>query len=97
MLAHAPRAAIGAERVTVVGAISEQHVALAQGAEHIGGASAVVCLAGRQLERDREAARVNQRVDLGSQPAARAPHASGVNVVPGGVLRTPFLPLAACW
>jgi hypothetical protein len=36
-------------------------------------------------------------VDLGGQPAPRAPHAAGVSDVPrGGVLQRHFLTLAAC-
>jgi len=86
-----------AQGVAVVGAIGEQNLARGEAIEHIGGAAPVVRLACGQLEGDGQAIGVDEGVDLGGQSAARAPHASGVRDVPsGGVLKTPFLTLAAC-
>src|SRR5450631_358108 len=87
----AARGHLEAQGITVVGAIGEQHVAAAERIEHVGGAPAIVCLSGRQLERDRQAARIDQRVDLGGQSTARAPHASVVRLTPRG--RYPARPL----
>jgi len=88
--------------VAVIGAIGEQHVAVTQRIEHVGGAAPVMPLSLGQFERNRQAIGIDQRLDLGRQLAARAPHASGSSTVPkGGVRRSPFLPfatapLAAC-
>ena len=89
-----------AQGVAVIGAVGEQDLPGAKAVEHVGGASAVMRLAFGQLQRDRQAVGVDQRVDLGRQAAARAPHALGSSVVPSrgwrGV-RTPFLTLPPCW
>jgi len=64
-----------------------------------GSMGAVVSLPLGELERYRIAVGVDDGVNLGGQPASRAPHASGRRDVPrGGVgfLRAPFLTLAAC-
>ena len=88
-----------AERVAVVGAVGEEDLAGAEGAQHVGGAAAIVGLAFGQLQRDRQAVGVDEGVDLGRQPAPRAPHALGSSVVPSGGrrgVRTPFLTLPPC-
>ena len=73
-----------AERVAVVGAIGEEDLAGAEGAQHRSGSAAIMGLALAQRERDGQAVRVDEGVDLGRQPAARAPHALGSSVVPSG-------------
>ena len=85
------------ERVAVAGAVRQQDLAGANLAQHVGGASPVVGLAFGQLQHHRQAVGVGQGVDLGGQPAPRAPHAAGESDVPrGGVLQRHFLTLAAC-
>lgn len=92
------RGHLEAQGITVVGAIGEQHAAAAERIKHVGGAPAIVRLSGSELERDRHAVRIDQRVGLGGQSTARAPpcicrqaHAPGA--VSGA---RPFLPLASC-
>src|SRR5215212_8687590 len=88
------------QRVAIVGAIGQQDLPGADAVQHIGGAAAIVGLAFAQLQCDRQAVGINQRVDLGRQPAPRAPQASGLSEVPSGGLRgrkAPLLTLAACW
>ena len=63
--------------IGVVSAVGEKHVAFAEAVEHVGGAATVMRLALGQLERDRQAVGIDQRVDLGRQAAARATHATG--------------------
>ena len=102
-----PSAAFGecrAQGVTVIGAIGEQDLAVAHFIQHISRTPAVMGLTLAELESDRQAVGIDESVDLGGQPASRAPHAAGVRSVPKGgsrggvgVLRTPFLTLAACW
>src|SRR5258705_10373146 len=98
-----PGAALGharAQGVAVIGAVAEQDLARTEGAQHVGGALAVVGLAGAELQGNRIAVGIDEGVDLGRQPAPRAPHASGSRVVPRGgvgrVLEAPLLTLAAC-
>ncbi len=86
----------GAQRIAVIGRVGEQDLAVADIIEHVGRALAVMGLAFAELERDRQAVGVDQGMDLGRQPAARAPHASGVSRVPSGGVRAPFFTLAAC-
>ena len=101
MLAKTPRACFAnvlAEKVAVVGAVGDQDLTGAEALKHVGGAPAVVSLSLGQLQGDRQAVGIDEGVDLGGQPASRAPHAAGVRSVPSrGVLRTPFLPFAPCW
>ena len=81
----------------VVGAISEEDLAAADGVEHVSRTSSVVGLPLAQLKRDRVAVGIDDGMDLGRQPASRTPHACGWSEVPsGGSLRIPLLPLAAC-
>ncbi len=85
------------QRVAVVGAIGKQDLTFADRIEHVASAATVMRLACRQLEGYRVAVGIDKGVDLGRQPAPRAPHAAGWSVVPFvGFLRTPFLTLAAC-
>jgi hypothetical protein len=86
-----------AEGVAIVTAIGKQHLARADGADHVGALASVVGLALAQLQCNRVAVGIHHGVDLGGQSATRAPHASGWSDVPsGGQRRTPFLTLAAC-
>ena len=62
----------GSQRVTVVGAIREQHLTFADLVEHVAGAAAVMRLAFRQLNGNRVAVGIDKSVDLGGQPAPRA-------------------------
>lgn len=96
-----PGAAFGegaAQEVTIVGAIGDQDLSLADCFEEFGSAPSVMSLPLREFERDGIAIGIDERVDLGRQPAPRAPHASGCREVPSGgaFLWTPLLPLAAC-
>ena len=86
----------GAQCIAVIGRVGEQDLALAETVEHIGRALAVMGLAFAELEDDRQTVCVDQGVDLGRQPAARAPHASGVSSVPSGGVRAPLFTLPAC-
>lgn len=85
------------QSVGVVGAVSEQDVSLAQTVQHIERASAVMGLAGRELEDDGPPLGIDQGMDLGRQSTSRAPHASGVRLVPNGGFRPPFFAFAPCW
>ena len=99
MLAQAPCLHGLAQRVAVVGAVGDQDLAGPEPVEHVGGAPAVMSLPFGQLQRDRQAVCVDERVDLGRQPASRAPHALGSSIVPSGGrrgVRTPFLTLPPC-
>ena len=77
------------QRIAVIGAVAEQDVAALDRGQHVGGAAAVVGLALGELERDGQAVRVDQGVDLGGQPAPRATQATGSVVF--------FWALAPCW
>ena len=87
--------------VAVVGSVGQQDVALAEAGEHVPGATAIMGLALGDLQGDRQSIGVDQGVDLGGQPAPRAPHASGSSVVPRegcrAFLETPFFAFAPCW
>jgi hypothetical protein len=85
-----------AQSVGVIGPVGQKDIACTHAIEHVGGTAFVVGLARRDLEQDRQAVGIDQRVDLGGQPASRTPHASGVSSVPGRGLRTPFLLLEPC-
>ena len=87
----------GAKLIAVIGGIGEQDIMFADRLEHVGGALAIMGLARRYLQRHRQTLGIDKSVDLGRQPASRAPHASGVSIVPGGGLRPPFLAVAPCW
>lgn len=58
-----------AQAITVVGGVRDEGLSGAQRGEHVRGGAAVVRLARRQLERDRQPARVGHGVDLGGQAA----------------------------
>ena len=77
-----------AQRIAVVAAIGQHDAFARQCAKHVLGALAVVRLPLAQLERDREAASVDERVDLGRKPAAGTAHATTSTAF--------FSPLAAC-
>jgi hypothetical protein len=80
--------------------MAREHVPVAQALQHVGSASAVMRLAGRQLQCDRQTIGIDQRMDLAGQPAARAPNAWDVSIVPGGgrgVLPTPFYRGGVLW
>ena len=79
---------LGAQSIAVVAAISQQNAIRSKRAEHLGADRSVVRLPLGQLERDREAVAVDDRVDLGRKPAAGAAHAI--------TSATFFSPLAAC-
>ncbi len=79
---------LGAQRVAVVAAVSQQDAFARQRVEHVHGALAVVRLSFGELQRDRETARIDERVDLGRKPAAGTAHATTSAAF--------FSPLAAC-
>jgi len=76
------------QRIAVVAAIGQQNAVWAERAEQLGTGRAVVGLPFGQLERDREAVAVDNRVDLGREPAAGAAHATTSAAF--------FSPFAAC-
>ncbi len=78
----------GTQCVAVVAAIGEQSALARQEAEHVHGTPAVVRLPFGELQRDREAARIDERVDLGRKPAAGTAHATTSTAF--------FSPFAAC-
>ena len=84
----APVRDLGAQSIAVVAAIGEQNTVCTERAEHIFAGLAVVRLAFGQLERDREAVAVDDRVDFGRKPAAGTAHATAFAAF--------FSPLAAC-
>jgi len=92
----AARGQIDAQRVAVIGAVGQQDLPASDTHEHVPRAAPVMGLALAQLERNRQTVGVDKRVDLGGQPAPRAPHASGVRDVPSGGVRAPFLTLPPC-
>ena len=77
MLAQAPRAAIEPESIGGIGTVGQQDVVFPDDVEHVLRATAVMGLPGGQLEGGWHAVRIDQRVDLGGQAAARAAHATG--------------------
>ena len=76
------------ERIAVVAVIGEQNAVAAKQFEHGLAGLAVVRLPLGQLEEDRQAVRVDDRVDLGRKPAAGTSHATTTAAF--------FSPLAAC-
>jgi hypothetical protein len=57
-------------------------------------------LPGRQLQRDRQAARVGDGVDFRGQATPRAPQCAGSKVSQAGgfgIIRTPLFAFAPCW
>src|SRR5262249_15802530 len=85
-----------AQGVAVVGAIGQEDLARPGARPQVLGALAVRGLALAELECNGQAVGIDEGMDLGRQPAPRAPHASGSKLVPSGSLRPPFLTLAAC-
>ena len=97
---RADRRKVVAQSVAVIGSVSEQGLARPDRAQHVICRSPVVGLPGGQLQRDRQAARIGDGVNLGRQAAPRAPHADGSNVSQAGGaggLRTPLFAFAPCW
>ena len=78
----------GPQRIGIVATICEQQAVFAERTQHIVGAGAVVSLAFRQLDVDREPVRIDERVDFGREPAAGTAHATAAAAF--------FSPLAAC-
>ena len=72
------------QRVAVVAAVGQEDLAFAETGEHVGRASPVMSLSGRQLEQNGQAVGVDERMDLGGQSAPRAPHAAGSSEVLSG-------------
>ena len=58
-----------AQPVAVVGGVREQGLPRSDGAQHIVDRAAIMGLSGGQLERDRQAVHVGDRMDLGGQAA----------------------------
>jgi isopentenyl diphosphate isomerase/L-lactate dehydrogenase-like FMN-dependent dehydrogenase len=50
-------------------AVGKQDIAVGEGAVHVGGAPSIMSLARRDLQQDRQAIGIDQRMDLGRQPA----------------------------
>ena len=65
----AARGHFGAQGVRVIGPVSQRDIAIGEGVEHIGGAAAIMRLAWRDLQQDRQSTGIDQRMDLGRQPA----------------------------
>lgn len=76
------------QRVAVVAAIRQQYAVGSEQPKHPLARPSVVSLAFGQLEEDREAVHVDDRVDLGRKPTAGASHATTTAAF--------FSPLAAC-
>lgn len=76
------------QRIAIVAAIGQQHAAFAEQTQHVGSARAIVSLAFRQLDVDRETVRINERVDFGREPTTGTAHATASTAF--------FSPLAAC-
>ena len=76
------------QRIAIVAAIGKQHTAFAEQTQHVGSTRTVVRLTFRQLDVDREAVRIDERVDFGREPAAGTAHATASTAF--------FSPLAAC-
>jgi hypothetical protein len=68
--------------------VGEQNLAGTKSIEHVLGAFAVLGLAFAELERNRQAFGVDERMDFGGQAATRATHATGSLIF--------FLVFAAC-
>ena len=77
-----------AQSVAVVGAICQEDVTLADRGQHVLGALTVMSLAFGKFQGNRQTTGIDQGMDFGCQPAARATHATGSVVF--------FLALAAC-
>src|SRR5271155_173045 len=73
-----------AQGITVIGPVGQKDLAGSEVAQHVLSASSIMGLALGELERDGQAVGIDERVDLGRQPAPRAPHASSSRDVPSG-------------
>ena len=65
------------QSVAVVAAVGQEDLTFAEAAQHVGGASSVVSLAWRQLQKNGQAVGVDEGMDFRGQSASRAPHAAG--------------------
>src|SRR5882672_4646632 len=74
---RAARGEVLTQRVGIIGAVTQQNVAEAEGAQHVLGAASVMGLAFGDLQKDRQAAGIDKGVDFCRQPATRATHATG--------------------
>ena len=79
----------GPQRIGIVATVGEQQAVFSKPAQHIVSARAVVSLAFRQLDVDREPVRIDESVDFGREPAAGTAHATASAAF--------FSPFAACW
>ena len=77
----------GDERPTVIAFVGDKRLCWCQPFDQLRGECLVGCLSLRDEETDRQAVLIDERVDLGTQSAMRTAN---------GVIRTPFLPPAAC-
>jgi hypothetical protein len=81
----------GPQGIIVIGTVGDQDLAVADGVQHVGRAASVMCLSLGQLQRNGIPVGIDHSMDLGGQPAPRAPHASGWSKVPSvGWRRAPF-------
>jgi hypothetical protein len=78
----------GDHRPTVIPPVANHVSGELEGADKVGRGGLVRRLARREQEPDRQAAAVNDRVDLRRQTSSRETD---------GVIRTPLFPPAACW
>ena len=58
-----------AQGVRIISAVGKQDIAFAESVEHVGGTAPVGSLARCDLQQDRQAIGIDQRMDLGRQPA----------------------------
>ena len=78
---------VGPDPVGVVGLVGDDGRLARKIAQQNGRALCIVRLTGRDQEAERAALRIDERVDLGREPASAATHAT---------ISTPFLAPAAC-
>ncbi len=72
------RGELPTQRIGIIGSISEQDVAVANGNEHVYRGAAIMGLAFGELERDRQAAGVDQRVDFWSSGRPASDPCNGI-------------------
>jgi hypothetical protein len=66
-----------AQRIAVVSPIGEQNVTVHDRVQHVLGAASVMGLAFGDLQKDRQAAGIDEGMDFGGQPVPRTAHATG--------------------
>jgi hypothetical protein len=64
--------------VAVIAAVGQENLTLAETFEHVGGASSVMSLPGRQLQENGQAVGVDQGMDFRRQSASRTAPYSGL-------------------